>query len=214
MQSQMRVLKDKLEDAQRNLESNAQMITWLNKQLNEKPGFCGSLPPAPGGFSRGVPQGSSTLSARPPAATFKPSFASIEQLNGGYIPGGGVTNTGGSGLPARATSFERSPSYRTTMTPINPSANLGASTTSSVLNLNTPTSMTSSMATGSQQVQPVNLQPLPKQTPKGSSIIETPKPFTYNLPLAGAAPPSNNKENQNTLNNEQRPPHFVSKYAQ
>ncbi len=31
MQSKMRVMKEKLEEALRNLESNAQMITWLNK---------------------------------------------------------------------------------------------------------------------------------------------------------------------------------------
>ena len=30
-------LKEKLEESQKSLESNAQMIQWLNKQLNEKP---------------------------------------------------------------------------------------------------------------------------------------------------------------------------------
>jgi peptidoglycan hydrolase CwlO-like protein len=30
-EGQIRMLKDKLEEAQRNLESNANMITWLNK---------------------------------------------------------------------------------------------------------------------------------------------------------------------------------------
>ena len=46
MEAQLQMMRAKLEDAQRNLESNAQMITWLNKQLNEKPGIGGSfLPP-------------------------------------------------------------------------------------------------------------------------------------------------------------------------
>jgi hypothetical protein len=39
----MNTLRQKLEEAQKNLESNAQMITWLNKQLNEKPTIGGTL---------------------------------------------------------------------------------------------------------------------------------------------------------------------------
>ena len=78
------------------------MITWLNKQLNEKPGIGGSILQQQA-ISK---YGSSTLT-KPPTAlgsnSFKPTFASIEQLNGGY----GSSNGG-----ARATSFERSPSYR------------------------------------------------------------------------------------------------------
>ena len=47
MEAQVQMMRGKLEDAQKNLESNAQMITWLNKQLNEKPGIGGRfLPPS------------------------------------------------------------------------------------------------------------------------------------------------------------------------
>lgn len=45
LNTQVAGLKQKLEEAQKNLESNAQMITWLNKQLNEKPALGGSLLP-------------------------------------------------------------------------------------------------------------------------------------------------------------------------
>lgn len=38
LQSLSQTLKSKLEESQKSLESNAQMISWLNKQLNEKPG--------------------------------------------------------------------------------------------------------------------------------------------------------------------------------
>ena len=57
--------RQKLEEASNNLESNAQLITWLNKQLNEKPGVGGSFIPKQ--FSK-------------PPTSFKPTFASIEQL--------------------------------------------------------------------------------------------------------------------------------------
>jgi hypothetical protein len=72
----VKILKEKLEEAQRNLESNAQMITWLNKQLNEKPGIGGSLmPPTSSKY------GATTMS-KPPTAMestgFKPSIGSIE----------------------------------------------------------------------------------------------------------------------------------------
>lgn len=110
------------------------MITWLNKQLNEKPGIGGSLLPPTASSITSKYGGATTLSKPPTSAiagsSFKPSFASIEQLNGGYVPN------------ARTTSFERSPSYRGA--PI-------SSAQSSVLGMNTPssaTSMTSSI-TGS-----------------------------------------------------------------
>jgi hypothetical protein len=83
----MKILKEKLEEAQKNLESNAQMITWLNKQLNEKPGLCGSLLPP---TTTSIANKYGGISSKPPTSaivgsSFKPSFASIEQLNGGYV---------------------------------------------------------------------------------------------------------------------------------
>ena len=38
-------LKTKLQEAQDNLKSNGDLITYLNKQLNEKPGFAGTSGP-------------------------------------------------------------------------------------------------------------------------------------------------------------------------
>ncbi len=63
-------LKTKLAEAQEALKSNDNLITYLNKQLNEKPGGLGG---ANAGFS-------STLS-KPPTGGFKPSFSSIDSLS-------------------------------------------------------------------------------------------------------------------------------------
>ena len=127
------------------------MITWLNKQLNDKPGIGGSLLPPPP-----VSKYATTTLSKPPTAlgstSFKPSFASIEQLNGGYVPGN------------RATSFERSPSYRAPNVP---------SATSSILGMNTPTSSMSSSITASlAQSQTLNVKIEPKNT-------DAPKAFIY-----------------------------------
>ena len=160
------------------------MITWLNKQLNDKPGFSGSLLPPPP-ISK---YSASTLSKPPTAAigstSFKPSFASIEQLNGGYVPGN------------RGTSFERSPSYRAPNIP---------SPASSVIGMNTPTSSMSSSITASlAQSSTLNVKTHPNNA-------EAPKAFTYTVP--NQTNNSANKENTNTLNNLPQP-QFVSKYAQ
>ena len=48
MSTQMNIMKQKLEEAQKSLDSNQQMILWLNKQINEKPSFGGSLLPPTG----------------------------------------------------------------------------------------------------------------------------------------------------------------------
>ncbi len=69
------------------------MITWLNKQLNEKPGVGGSFLPPPPSSAGGIK--ASTLKPPTTSSSFKPSFTSMEHLGG-----------------ARAPSFERSPSYR------------------------------------------------------------------------------------------------------
>lgn len=74
------------------------MITWLNKQLNEKPG--GSLLP-PSSMIGGKYSNTLSSSSKPPAgvsASFKPTFASIDQLNTNNTTAGG-----------RNPSFERSP---------------------------------------------------------------------------------------------------------
>lgn len=63
-------LKTKLAEAQESLKSNDNLITYLNKQLNEKPG----------GFSTTNVGFSSTVS-KPPTGGFKPSFNSIESLS-------------------------------------------------------------------------------------------------------------------------------------
>ena len=93
-------LKSKLEESQKSLESNAQMISWLNKQLNEKPGIGGGMMPQ-SSYKMSTTIGNSLPSGmnRPPVSTqssFKPTFASIEQLNG-------------SSSGAGASTFERSP---------------------------------------------------------------------------------------------------------
>ena len=112
-------LKQKLEEAQKNLESNVQMIAWLNKQLNEKPGIGGSVLPPPSSLGKLVtPVGSGPT--KPPiasiTASFKPSFSSVEQLSS----------------VASGSSIERSP-YR----------NIGASSGNLT---NTPVSASSSIS--------------------------------------------------------------------
>ena len=53
-------LKSKLVEAQESLKSNENLITYLNKQLNEKPG------------------GSSNPLSKPPAGVFKPSLTNLD----------------------------------------------------------------------------------------------------------------------------------------
>jgi hypothetical protein len=76
------MLKTKLEESQKSLESNAQMISWLNKQLNEK-GIGSSMMPS--SFKNTV--SSSAALNKPPLNTgptstastgFKPTFSSID----------------------------------------------------------------------------------------------------------------------------------------
>ena len=62
-------LKSKLSEAQESLKSNDNLITYLNKQLNEKPGGLAATT----GFS-------ATLS-KPPTGSFKPSFTSVDSLS-------------------------------------------------------------------------------------------------------------------------------------
>lgn len=193
-------LKQKLEEAQKNLESNAQMITWLNKQLNEKPGLGGSLLP---------PTSQSKFGNKPPApisigvgvssSTFKPSFSSIEQLGGG---GGGASH-------ARGNSFERSPSYR------------GIGITSSVMGgATTPmTPSQSSLASSMNAAQSSNVAPFVMTSSNvGKSTAAADKggkTFSYTLPNKQV-----NNENVNTnlpLMSGQQPSQqqtFVSKYTQ
>jgi len=59
-------LKSKLQEAQESLKSNENLITYLNKQLNEKPNSAMST--------------LSSMGGKPPLTTFKPSFTSVEQL--------------------------------------------------------------------------------------------------------------------------------------
>ena len=89
--------KSKLEEAQEMLKSNGDLITYLNKQLNEKPGLSTTLGgstnaatmQAPGSFTKRLEK---PPIINPPTTsvaqnTFKPSFTSIEKLNS-------VSNTG------------------------------------------------------------------------------------------------------------------------
>ena len=73
------MLKTKLEESQKSLESNAQMISWLNKQLNEK-GIGSSI--MPGNFKN-----TTTALNKPPLTNtstsistggFKPTFSSVD----------------------------------------------------------------------------------------------------------------------------------------
>lgn len=63
-------LKSKLSEAQESLKSNENLITYLNKQLNEKPS--GGLPTT--SFS------ATTTISKPPTGSFKPSFTSLDSL--------------------------------------------------------------------------------------------------------------------------------------
>ena len=153
------------------------MITWLNKQLNEKPGIGGSLMP-----STASKYGGTTMS-KPPTAMgstgFKPSFGSIEQLNGGYVAG-------------RTTSIERSPSYRAPNLP---------SAASSILGMNTPTSssMSSSITASLAQSSTLNVRTQQKHS-------DAPKAFSYASQTAAMATGgAGNKENANTLNMQPHP---------
>lgn len=77
-------LKQKLEEAQESLKSNENLITYLNKQLNEK--------------GQGAP-----MSSRPPTVTgFKPSMDSVQKLTSNMS-----TIATNSSLPVRRDSFSR-----------------------------------------------------------------------------------------------------------
>ena len=110
------MLKTKLEESQKSLESNAQMISWLNKQLNEK-GVGSSIMPS--SFKNTV--NSSASLNKPPLMTmgsagsgssmsgFKPTFSSIDQLStGASTLGTNQLTKVGQG------NFERSPLRNTT----------------------------------------------------------------------------------------------------
>ena len=81
MKSLNSTLKTKLQEAQESLKSNENLITYLNKQLNDKP------TPIPSGLISGQSTQSSfagklASSAKPPTpgmgGTFKPSFSSLD----------------------------------------------------------------------------------------------------------------------------------------
>jgi hypothetical protein len=83
-------LKNKLEEVQESLKSNENLIQYLNKQLNEKanailPGVISgqSTQSSLGGkLNSAVFTGTIPIGGKPPtAATFKPSFGSVEQMN-------------------------------------------------------------------------------------------------------------------------------------
>lgn len=67
-------LKTKLSEAQEALRSNENLISYLNKQLNERPGATIS--------STGAPASLSTLASTvsKPPLTFKPSFMNLDQI--------------------------------------------------------------------------------------------------------------------------------------
>ncbi len=69
------MLKTKLEEAQKGLEANAQMILYLNKQLNEKPGSSLLSGSKHYPMSSKPPIISTTAGA---SSTFKPSFTTID----------------------------------------------------------------------------------------------------------------------------------------
>lgn len=68
-------LKTKLEESLKSLESNANMITWLNKQLNEKQSSTASG--LYGGITSKPPMGSTSQMS---STSFKPSIATIDQM--------------------------------------------------------------------------------------------------------------------------------------
>ena len=68
-------LKTKLEESLKSLESNANMITWLNKQLNEKQSSAASG--LYGGITSKPPMGSTSQMS---STSFKPSIATIDQM--------------------------------------------------------------------------------------------------------------------------------------
>ena len=70
-------LKKKLEESLKSLESNANMISWLNKQLNEKQSSTTSgLYSNFGGVGASKPPTPSITSG----SQFKPSFSAIDQM--------------------------------------------------------------------------------------------------------------------------------------
>ncbi len=73
------MLKGKLEEAQKSLEGNAQMIMYLNKQLNDKPGS--SLLTGTSAYNASK----YGVGSKPPTSvigggnsTFKPSFTTMD----------------------------------------------------------------------------------------------------------------------------------------
>lgn len=162
------------------------MISWLNKQLNEKPGSGLLTTGAPG--SSQAPYSASKYSSaalpKPPisqSSSFKPTFASIEQLNSN------------SHTPV-SSSFERSP-YRT----------MGA--TSIPNHLNTPSAMSSISSSSCSTMQnPIALKNM--AAPSGT--------FTYNPTSQGKTPTTNENMSSNIVpsSSSTTQPQFLSKYTQ
>ena len=92
------------------------MITWLNKQLNEKPGLHGSSMFSGAKYNAPTTTLGVSTSKPPvginPSSTFKPSFASLDQLNTS-------SNVAMSSTGARNPSFERSPTRGTKLNNFN-----------------------------------------------------------------------------------------------
>ena len=126
-------LKSKLSEAQESLKSNENLITYLNKQLNDKPSSgltTGLMSGQSTQSSFGAKLGGTTGSAKPPTPgfigsggtqTFKPSFSSIEQLQSSQ----GGPSLQSSRANTMRQSFERlpSPSYQVSRVASSPQEN-------------------------------------------------------------------------------------------
>ena len=144
-------LKTKLAEAQESLKSNQDLITYLNKQLNEKPSN-----------STGLISGTSTQSSfgnklggvqmsKPPllsggqaTTSFKPSFTSIERLTGGA---GSTTLPGPSpGAASGLTSLQRSSSRQSLERHQSPAASQRSMATTGTAAAGAPTNIPMSLA--------------------------------------------------------------------
>ena len=102
---QNQALKQKLEESLKSLESNANMIQWLNKQLNEK------QTSATSGLYSGTAGFSSLAQTKPPMQTSSASKFQISSTLAARSPtrpgaiAGGASSTAMSGGPSRASAY-------------------------------------------------------------------------------------------------------------
>lgn len=209
LQTVNQTLKTKLAEAQESLKSNGDLITYLNKQLNEKPGGASlggtglmstTASSSFGGKLTKPPMATSAMGG-PPASTFKPSFSSLEKLNAG----------------AAGANLQRSNSRQSFDRQASPLGSQRSLTASLAANPAAPSQppATSSVTTGllassrlNRNAQSPSTKSFPATT---SSLLGSNKKVTEESP--SRAMPAHQTSTMSTTDPPRMPTQFVSKYT-